>query len=169
MATPSNVTPPAGTISATKRGIHWARIVPWAIALLVIGAVVRQRFFVAIPVRAQEISRGDVVVEVFGRGTIESRREVQLGFDMVGRISDLLVDEGDRVKLGQVLGHLAPEQFMADVRTASSGVTLARAAIARLQADDHRAPLRRSSSPLPKRLEFVGWSPLAPSLHVSLT
>jgi HlyD family secretion protein len=139
MAATSNVTTPALTISPTMRGIRWARIVPWAIALLVIGAVVRQRFFVAIPVRAQEVSTGDVVVEVFGRGTIESRREVQLGFDMVGRISDLLVDEGDRVKLGQVLGHLAPEQFAADFRTASSGVTLARAAIARLQADEHRA------------------------------
>jgi len=139
MAAPSNVTPPAPTTSATKRGVRWTRIVPWAIAFLVIGAVVRQRFFVAIPVRAQEVSTGDVVVEIFGRGTIESRREVQLGFDMVGRISDLLVDEGDRVKLGQVLGHLAPEQFVADVRTASSGVTLARAAIARLQADEHRA------------------------------
>jgi hypothetical protein len=93
-------TPPAGTISATKRGIHWARIVPWAIALLVVGAVARQRFFVVIPVRAREVTTGDVVIEVFGRGTIESRRDVQLGFDTVGGIGDLLVDEGARVKLG---------------------------------------------------------------------
>ena len=43
------------------------------------------------------------------------------------------------MKLGQVLGHLAPEQFVADVHSATSGVQLARSAIARLEADEHRA------------------------------
>jgi HlyD family secretion protein len=129
----------ARTPSGIKRVIRWVRFVPWALGLLLVGLVVRQRLFATVPVRAHQIAKGDVVVEVFGRGTIESRREVQLGFDLVGRISDLLVDEGDRVKLGQVLGHLAPEQFVADVQTASSGVSLARAAIARLEAEEHRA------------------------------
>jgi HlyD family secretion protein len=107
--------------------------------LLLAAIVVRQRFFVPVVARSHVIERGDVVREVFGRGTIESRREVDLGFDLVGRISDLLVDEGDHVKLGQVVGHLAPEQFTADVRSASSGISLAQAAIARLDADERRA------------------------------
>jgi HlyD family secretion protein len=120
----------------SRRMIRW---LPWTLGLLLVALVVRYRLFATVPVRSHKIARGDVVVEIFGRGTIESRREVQLGFDLTGRISDLLVDEGDRVKLGQVLGHLAPEQFVADVRSASSGVSLARAAIARLEADEHRA------------------------------
>ena len=106
--------------------------------LLLVGLALRHRFFVPVLARSHVIDRGEVVREVFGRGTIESRREVDLGFDLVGRISDLLVDEGDHVKLGQVVGHLAPDQFTADVRSASSGISLAQAAIARLDAEERR-------------------------------
>ncbi len=119
-----------------RRAIRWLPLIG---GVLLVALVVRQRLFAPVTVRSHKVTTGDLVVEVFGRGTIESRREVQLGFDLTGRISDLLVDEGDRVKLGQVLGHLAPEQFAADVHSATSGVTLAQSAIARLEADEHRA------------------------------
>lgn len=107
--------------------------------IVVVALFVRHRVLAPVNARAHTVERGDVVREVFGRATIESRREVQLGFDLVGRISDVLVDEGDRVKLGQVVAHLAPEQLTADLQAASSSVTLARAALARLAADERRA------------------------------
>jgi HlyD family secretion protein len=107
--------------------------------LVVVLLVARQRFIVPVPARTAPVEKGDVVREVFGRGTVESRREVELGFDVVGRIADILVDEGDRVKLGQVVAHLAPETFAADVKSASSGVAVAKAAIARLEAEERRA------------------------------
>lgn len=80
-----------------------------AIPALLLGGLVYQRKFSPLPVRVHHVDRGDVVREVFGRGTIESRREAQLGFDMAGRISDVQVDEGDHVKLGQVISHLEPQ------------------------------------------------------------
>lgn len=107
--------------------------------LLVIGLLVRHRLFTPVEVRAHVVDRGPIVREAFGRATIESRREVQLGFDLTGRISDVLVDEGDRVKLGQVVAHLSPEQLTADAAAASTGVGLAQAGIARLDADEKRA------------------------------
>jgi multidrug efflux pump subunit AcrA (membrane-fusion protein) len=73
-----------------------------------VGSSTNASFF-SLPVRVHHVDRGDVVREVFGRGTIESRREAKLGFDMAGRISDVLVDEGDHVKLGQVIAHLEPQ------------------------------------------------------------
>ncbi len=106
---------------------------------LVVGAVVYQRRLAPVPARAIPVERGDVLTEVFGRGTVESRREAQLGFDLAGRISDVLVDEGDRVKLGQVLGHLEPRQYQADLRTAASSASAARAATLRLEAEQRRA------------------------------
>jgi HlyD family secretion protein len=114
----------------------WLKILP---LVVVVALVVRSRLVAPVAVRQHVVDQGDVVREVFGRATIESRREVQLGFDLVGRISDVLVDEGDRVKLGQVVAHLAPEQLTADVHAASSGVSLAQASLARLAADERRA------------------------------
>ena len=110
-----------------------------AIAPTLIGSGVRYRLTRPLPAIAHTIARGDVVREAFGRGTVESRREVQLGFDMVGRLSDVFVDEGDRVKLGQVVAQLAPEQLAAEAQSASSGVGLAQAAIGRIAADRQRA------------------------------
>lgn len=74
-----------------------------------------------------------------GRGTIESQRESAVGFDLVGRLSDVSVDEGDRVTLGQELARLEPSQAEADLRTATTGVGAARAALQRLAADEDRA------------------------------
>jgi HlyD family secretion protein len=119
-----------------RRYLVWLKILPIAIA---IALVARYRLVAPMAVRRHVVDRGDVVREVFGRATIESRREVELGFDLVGRISDILVDEGDRVKLGQVVAHLAPEQWNTDVHAAASGVSLARAAQGRLAADERRA------------------------------
>jgi HlyD family secretion protein len=114
----------------------------WIVALLAVAILLvlaRPLLLPRIPARAHPVDRGEVVRDVFGRGTLESRREVQLGFDLSGRVSDILVDEGDRVKLGQVLAHLAPEQFSADVRTARSAASQATAAISRLDAEEKRA------------------------------
>jgi HlyD family secretion protein len=110
-----------------------------AIPALLLGGLVYQRKVSPLPVRVHRVDRGDVVREVFGRGTIESRREAQLGFDMAGRISDVLVDEGDHVKLGQVIAHLEPQQYQADMRTAASGASMAQSATLRLEAEQKRA------------------------------
>jgi HlyD family secretion protein len=119
-----------------RRYLGWVKVLAFA---ALVALFVRHRLTAPVPVQRHVVDRGDVVREVFGRATIESRREVQLGFDIVGRISDVLVDEGDRVKLGQVVAHLAPGQLSADMHAASSGISLARSAIGRLAADEKRA------------------------------
>lgn len=119
-----------------RRYLGWLKLLP---VVVIVALVVRQRVVAPVAVQHQVVDQGDVVREVFGRATIESRREVELGFDLVGRVSDVLVDEGDRVKLGQVVAHLAPEQQTADVHAASSGVVLAKAAPVRLAAEERRA------------------------------
>lgn len=137
----TTVTAPQGTARARRaralrRYARWLKLLP---LVAVVALVVRYRLSAPQIVRRHVVDQGDVVQEVFGRATIESRREVQLGFDLVGRISDVLVDEGDHVKLGQVVAHLAPEQLAADVHAVASGESLARAAIARLEAEERRA------------------------------
>jgi hypothetical protein len=45
---------------------------------------------------AHTIEAGELTREVFGRGAIESEREAALGFDLSGRIAEVLVVEGQR-------------------------------------------------------------------------
>lgn len=134
-AMPAGMARPHHTLPL-RRYLRWLKLLP---VVAVIALAIRYRVSAPQIVRRHVVDQGDVVQEVFGRATIESRREVQLGFDLVGRISDVLVDEGDQVKLGQVVAHLAPEQLKADVHAVASGESLARAAIARLDAEERRA------------------------------
>jgi RND family efflux transporter MFP subunit len=123
-----------------SRFLRWRdRLLWFGLPLLGIAALLAFRHFAPVTVRVSRVERGDLVLEVFGRGTVESRREAQLGFELVGRVSSVLVDEGDRIKLGQALAYLQPEQYRAELRTAASGVSAARATLGRLEADERRA------------------------------
>ncbi|MBK7539304.1 MAG: efflux RND transporter periplasmic adaptor subunit [Myxococcales bacterium] len=111
--------------------------------LLVLTAVVMliAWFRVWSPVRVEValVERGTILEEAFGRGTIESQREAAVGFDLIGRISEMLVDEGARVTLGQELARLETDQAQADLRSAQTGIVAARASLQRLAAEEERA------------------------------
>lgn len=110
--------------------------------LLLLGALAGlgyARLWAPVAVRTSVVGRGEVVREAFGRGTVESQREAAVGFDMVGRLSEVLVDEGARVTLGQELARLETNQAEADLRAAKTGVASARAALLRLAAEEERA------------------------------
>ncbi|NOU28932.1 MAG: efflux RND transporter periplasmic adaptor subunit [Polyangiaceae bacterium] len=112
----------------------------WAAALVLVALVVAWfRVWSPVRVEAVRVDRGPVVQEAFGRGTVESQREAAVGFDLVGRISEVLVEEGTRVSLGQELARLETNQAQADLRSAQTGVGAARASLQRLAAEEDRA------------------------------
>lgn len=90
-------------------------------------------------VEAVRVDRGTITQKVFGRGTIESQREAAVGFDLVGRLSEVFIDEGTRVTLGQELARLETNQAQADFRSAQTGIGAARASLQRLAAEEERA------------------------------
>jgi len=126
--------------SALRRGLGLLRRGLGLLVLLgVILLVLWFRVWSPVRVEVARVDRGSIVQEAFGRGTIESQREVAVGFDLVGRISDVLVDDGARVSLGQELARLETNQAQADLRSAQTGVTAARASLQRLAAEEERA------------------------------
>lgn len=129
---------PTGALARVRR-VPWKKVLVATVVVVAVATLAYLRFVRPIPARTHTVERGDVSVLVHGRGTVESRREAQLGFDLVGRVSDVLVDEGDRVTLGQPLAHLASDQFEAELRTATSSKAAAQAAIKRLDVDLRRA------------------------------
>jgi len=126
--------------SALQRWFGRLRRAFWLVVLVAVALLVAW-FRVWSPVRVQvvRVDRGTVVHEAFGRGTIESQREAAVGFDLVGRLSEVLVDEGARVTLGQELARLETDQAQADLRSAQTGVAAARASLQRLASEEERA------------------------------
>lgn len=110
------------------------------LVLLGVGlAVARARLWAPLRVEVARVDRATVTAVAFGRGTVESQREAAVGFDMVGRLRAVLVDEGDRVTLGQELAQLETDQAQADLRSAQRNIAAARASLTRLAAEEARA------------------------------
>jgi len=131
--------PPARAPASRRKLLSLRRALPLLIPLTIGVLVARQRLFIPVPVVSAKAERGDVVSQVFGRGTLESRKVVNLGFDLVGRIQELLVDDGDQVTQGQILARMDPGQLAAEQQAARSTVAVAKASLARLEAEERKA------------------------------
>lgn len=126
--------------SSLRRAIALLRRSLWlAIVVGMISFVAWARLWRPVEVEAVAVDRGTITQEAFGRGTIESQREAAVGFDMIGRLSEVLVDDGTRVTLGQELARLETNQAEADLRSAQTGVDAARSSLLRLAAEEERA------------------------------
>lgn len=123
-----------------RRGLRFVRRITWVLVLTVgILAIAWMVLWRPVPVQIAHPDRGTIVQEAFGRGTVESQREAAVGFDLVGRLSDVLVDEGTRVTLGQELARLETSQAEADLKSATTGIAAARTSLKRLAAEEERA------------------------------
>ena len=90
-----------------RRALGIVRRGLWVVVLVAVVLLVAWfRLWSPVRVEVVKVDRGAITQEAFGRGTIESQREAAVGFDLVGRLSEVLVDEGARVTLGQELARL---------------------------------------------------------------
>ena len=71
-----------------------------------------------IPVKVTRLQQGELHPGVFGIGTVEARRSYSIGPTRAGRLMTLLVDHGDSVKKGQLLGEMAPVDLSARLNSA---------------------------------------------------
>ena len=92
-----------------------------------------------IEVRSHPVVRDTVLVEALGTGSVESRRAVSISFEVTGRVAMIHVDQGDRVKKGQVLAAIDDRTFRAEVVLAEQDVELAKSTSDRHEADITRA------------------------------
>lgn len=87
----------------------------------------------AVQVRIESAAKRDLVAYVTASGWIRPHRKVDVQSDIMGRVIDLRVKEGDVVKRGEMLLRIDPTQYEAAVARARAAVSeaLARAAQAR--------------------------------------
>ena len=92
-----------------------------------------------VEVRMEEVQTRDLVATVTVSGNVRARRAVDISADVMGRIIELNVEEGDDVTEGTVLLRIDPSQLEAAVSRAQATLSQARA-----QAAQQRANLLRS-------------------------
>ncbi len=80
-------------------------------------------------------TRREIVASVTVTGTLRPRETVTVGADVEGlRVRELLVDEGDEVKAGQVLARLETDMIEVNLARAASQIAKAEAAVTQAQA-----------------------------------
>ena len=93
--------------------------------------------------RGERVANGEIVL--YGNVDI---READLAFNVGGRIKTMEVEEGDRVKKGQLLATLEPETYQAQVDAAKAGVEAQKAALDRLLAGSRPEEIKEARANL---------------------
>lgn len=80
-----------------------------------------------VPVQTGRVVRQDLAAIVTASGEIKPRNYVNIGANAIGRITEILVKEGDRVHKGQLLAKLESIQPQADVSAQKAALSSAEA------------------------------------------
>jgi len=134
-----------------KWGIGCGGLLLLLIVLGVVGALGRGGGTPSVRVEAAQ--RRDLVQTVTANGWVRPHRSVDVQSDVIGRVVELRVEEGDRVQRGQLLLRIDPTQYEAAVARARGAVSealareaQARAGVIRAQQQYERAQALRSSN-----------------------
>jgi RND family efflux transporter MFP subunit len=92
------------------------------------------------PVTVVDVVVREIAPAIQGVGTVEAKVVVQVGAKITGRVITVLVDQGDEVKVGQILARLDEQEHVAAVRQAEAALARARAteALAHVNAERWR-------------------------------
>jgi HlyD family secretion protein len=120
-----------------------ARIAIGVGVAIVIGVValraVRSQRSTGPKVRAEVVTPRDLVSHVNASGHIEAKQSVDISADISGRIVQLPVEEGQRVREGDLLLVIDPTQYEAAVRQSEALLAQARAGAAQAKANYDQA------------------------------
>lgn len=135
----------------------------WAIILVALTLVVYKAKFGPVPVSTQPVASGEVVAEVMGTGTLEAHYQATVSAKIQGLIVELLVDQNNWVKSGQLLAKLDDSDFKREVTTQEAVLDAAGATVERTIADEARAKALLEQA----RLDYNRYSGLLGSKSIS--
>jgi len=92
----------------------------------VVFLLARNGPFAPVRVTQAQVELGNLAPKIFGIGTVEARRSYLVGPTVASRVTRVLVDQGDRVRAGQLLAELDPVDL--DERMTSAANAQERAA-----------------------------------------
>jgi len=95
--------------------------------------------FAPVPVMVHKIATGPIVAEVMGTGTLEARVKTVISPRIQERLAEVLVDQNDPVKAGQLLARLDDGELKQQVAVAEATLAAAKATGERVRVDETRA------------------------------
>ena len=90
-------------------------------------------------VELANVKRVTIVEKVSASGTVQPVTEVKIAPEVSGEIIDLLVEEGDSVKRGQLLVKIRPDTWESQLERAQASLSQQRANLAQAQANHNAA------------------------------
>jgi len=124
--------------TAEKR-ILFRKLLTWLVAVVVLVFGIYWFKFRPAAVTAHSVATGEVRGEVMGTGTLEARVKTTISPRIQERLAEVLVDQGEYVKSGQLLARLDDAETKQQVAIAEATLTAARATVERVSADEARA------------------------------
>jgi HlyD family secretion protein len=115
------------------------KFLPWLIVAAVVAFAVYRLKFSPTPVTAHIIATGEMRGEVMGTGTLEARVKTTISPRIQERLAEVLVDQGDSVKSGQLIARLDDAETKQQVAIAEATLAAARATVERVRSDESRA------------------------------
>ncbi|MBK5963173.1 efflux transporter periplasmic adaptor subunit [Thiocystis minor] len=146
----------AERIGLAGRRPGWQRPWLWLTALAVLGLTLAGTLLFGnqnsdhIDFKTDEIRRGDLTVKVTATGQLQPVIQVDVGTEVSGTIQSVEVDFNARVKRGEVLARLDPDQSQAKERQSAAALELARA-----QVDEAQATANETASKLGRTRDLV--------------
>src|ERR1044072_3044363 len=117
----------------------WRRIGKWIVGgLLVLVLLFAATRFLgsgdADAYATEDIRRGDLTVTVSATGNLQPTNEVEVGFEQSRLVTDVYVDNNDRVTKGQPIARLDTSRLRATITQNQAGLAAAQAQVAQAQA-----------------------------------
>jgi HlyD family secretion protein len=94
------------------------------------------------------VQRGTVVSTVSATGSIEPEARVVLSFKSAGRVTEVLVEQGERVQAGDLLAHLEDAELRLALAQAEVGVTISKAQLEKAQVEPNASDLAAAEAAL---------------------
>jgi HlyD family secretion protein len=117
-----------------------------AVVAVVAGFVVYRVRLAPLPVDGHAATVGPIVSEVLGTGTLEARVQATISAKISGRIAEVLADQGDRIKKGQVLAMLDDGDLRQQVEIGKAEVAATKAGVERAAAEITRAQVNATQA-----------------------
>jgi len=138
MSTDDAADGPAASGRSSFLAGRWWRLAVWLLVAVAAAGVVRWWLTAPAAVDVVRPHLGPLVVEAFGTGTLEAKVVVGVSAKMVGKVADVLVDQGDTVTAGQCLARLESKDYEDTVGVTQAKLAQAEAELSKTEADLER-------------------------------